>query len=118
MCIRDRCLCGRAGVDAQLVAQRGGAGVIDAQRAGAVVQAQVKLHQLPIRSLVQRVGALQLLSLAQRVAPAARLVQQARQLLQRIEVEVAQPLGFGYDPLVVPPRGQVARCLLYTSRCV
>ena len=75
--------------------------MIDAQRGGAVVQVEVKLHQLAISRLVQRVGAQQLLGIAERLTPAARLRQKIGQLLQRILVQIAQPLAFGHEPLVV-----------------
>ena len=78
-----------AGRDAQLALQRRDAGVIDAQRGGAVAVDRVQAHEVAVGGFMQGVVVQQALRVADGAAIVVALFEQQDQLLQGIEESLA-----------------------------
>ncbi len=98
---------GRAGIHAQFALQNGGAGVVGAQRRGAVAGQGVQAHQPPVGRLVERVVPQHALGVIDRPEVVALLLQQAGQPFQRSDERLLQSLPFRTDPVGVAARQQV-----------
>ena len=99
----------RRGLDGELALQRRRAHVVDAQRSRAVAARVVQAHEQPVGLLSQRVVADQALGVAERRGRIAALVRLAHEPLERVAVQVAQPLALLEQPVVVAALEQVAR---------
>ncbi|MBV6467583.1 MAG: hypothetical protein PGMFKBFP_02951 [Anaerolineales bacterium] len=95
-------------LDAEFALQGGGAGVIDLQRARAVVHQRAQTHGLEIGALVQRVGADETVRGFDGFLVAARLFECLRQLRQRAQKFLLKLLAHQQRPILIMPRQQLA----------
>jgi len=78
--------------DRQLPLEHGGAGVVDAQRTGAIVVEGVQTHQLAIRPFVERIVSQAALGVPNRGGVLTLALQERDQPIERLVVALGQPL--------------------------
>ena len=83
--------------------------MVGAQRSRTVTARVVGAHQQPVGLFAQRVVADEALRRADRRGPVAALLRLAGESLERVEVEIAQPLALLEQPVVVAALEQIAR---------